>query len=280
MTVPERGARRRTVLFFGDSVTRGYGVGRERRFAALVAERLRERSASRWTFDVAATSSDFAVYGKHLDVHLRRHRPEVLVCQCPGGPACFFPRFPGWTRRLIALEQRLFERLTERYIEAEVRGHGEGGRSRRESLYEGLYLDRLHRWQPSNWPIVGRWWRARASRYPSVPKVTCAEYLDRMRRVADQVRERGVPSTLFIGLLPMAEDVCPGYRGRARGWCAELKHALDAPERGSHFLDVLAALGDGDFDRLLLGDRIHLSAEGHRAVATLVAPALAPLLPS
>ena len=81
------------VLFFGDSATRGYGVGRERRFATLVADEARGRGGTPWEFSVAATTSDFRAFRERLGIELGRVRPEVLVCQCPVGPACSYPRF-------------------------------------------------------------------------------------------------------------------------------------------------------------------------------------------
>ena len=265
----------RTILFFGDSATRGYGVGRELRFAERVATDL---AAMPWRFTVAASSSDFAVYRKRLIAELEGVRPEVLVCQCPVGPACFFPRFPPWARAVIAVRQRVFERLTDRYVDRELHEHGAAGRTRHESLYEGRYLDRLHRWQPSNWPVVGRVWRARVSRYPTIPKLTCEGYVGRMQRLQGDARERGVRRLLFVGLLPVAESVCPGYFARVPLWCVALRAALDDPSTGCRFLDVFGPLHAVSIDRLLLRDRVHLSPEGHRLLANLVRPALEPLL--
>jgi lysophospholipase L1-like esterase len=265
-----------TVLFFGDSVTRGYGVGREGRFAALVETGLHGRSGAIWAFEVASATSDFRVFRTRLEVELEQIRPVVLVCQCPIGPACFFPRFPRWARSIMAIENRLLARLTAAHVESELRGGD--GRTRHEALYEGRYLDRVMRWQPSNWPLVGRLWRARVTRYPTIPKLTCERYVRRMAELRDRAREAGVRQTLFLGLLPIAEDVCPGYRERAPGWCAELRRVLDGPGRSSRFLDVYAVLRDGPLGALLLKDRVHLSEEGHRRVAALVAPALEPLL--
>lgn len=263
-------------LFFGDSATRGYGVGRDGRFAALVETAVRARSGAGWTFEVESARSDFRVFRSRLEVALEQVRPLLLVCQCPVGPACFFPRFPRWARAVMAIENRLFAWLTDARVASELRRAD--GRTRHEALYEGRYLDRLMRWQPSNWPLVGPLWRARVVRYPTIPKVTCEGYVRRMVELRDRARKAGVRQTLFLGLLPVAEDVCPGYRERVPGWCAELRRALDDAEQGSSFVDVHAALRDVPLGTLLLKDRVHLSEEGHRRVAALVAPVLEPLL--
>ncbi len=266
---------RTTILFFGDSATRGYGVGRELRFPALVAAELAARSKIPLTFDVGAARSDFRDFRSRFESELTRVRPLVLVCQCPVGPACFFPRFPASVRTLLALEKKIFDRMTDRFVESEIRG---GERTRHDALYEGRYLDRVNRWKPSNWPIIGPLWRARVRRYPTVAKITCEGYVERMVRLRDQARAGGVREILFLGLLPVFEDVCPGYDSRAPAWCAALRRALDVADAGSAFLDVHATLGTADLNRLLLRDRIHLSVHGHREVARLVVPALEPLL--
>jgi hypothetical protein len=266
------------VLFFGDSATRGYGVGREARFATLVEKELDGRPAERWSFEVESTVSDFRRLRSRLDAALERVRPLVLVCQCPVGPACFQARFPWWVRSLIGLQNRLSARTRDTLIASELRAAGEDGRTRHDSLYEGRYLDRVHRRRLSNWPVVGRLWRARASRYPTVEKLSCAGYVERMLDLRERARAAGVREALFIGLLPVADDVCPGYGERAPRWCSELRLALDEDEKGSRFLDVLAPLEHVPRDRLLLEDRVHLSAEGHRAVAQIVTSALEPLL--
>jgi len=264
------------VLFFGDSATRGYGVGRERRYATLVGERVRGRTEGAWDFAVGATLSDFRAFRERLGIELGRVQPEVLVCQCPVGPACSSPRFPPWARAIMAVEHRLVARLAERYVSDELREDGD--RTRQESLYEGRWLTRLHRWRPSNWPVFGPLWKARASRYPPVHKVTVEGYVDRMRRLRAIGRERGAQRFLFVGLIPVADDVCVGYLSRAPAWCAAVRSALDEPHDGSRFVDVFTPLLEAGLDRVLLNDRVHLSVEGHRVAAGLVGPALEPLL--
>ena len=268
----------RTVLFFGDSATRGYGVGRERRYAALVAAELASRWNGQWTFEVEATASDFRTYRTRFATHLERVHPAVVVCQCPVGPACFFPRFPLWVRPLMAVRRRTFSWLKDRYIRNELRGDASGDRTYRDSLYEGHWLNRLHRWRPSRWPVVGPWWTARARQLPPIPKITSARYLERMRALVDDAQARGVRQVLVLGPIPVAEDICPGYFVRVAAWSLELRAAFDTPERGVRFLDLFAALRDIPSERLLLRDRIHPSPEGHREVARLLTPTLEPLL--
>jgi hypothetical protein len=243
---------------------------------ALVESALRTSGSDGWVFEVAAAATDFRDYRKRLDPELMRVRPRVLVCQCPGGPSCPTPSFPRWARALMTIERRLLARLIDAHVATEVRSDPD--RTRHDARYEGRYLDRVSRWEPSNWPVVGPIWRTRVSRYLAVPKLTCEGYVQRILDLRERARTAGVRQVLFIGLLPIAEDVCPGHRVRAPGWCAALRGALDDPENGSRFLDIHGALADLPLDRLLLKDRTHLSEDGHRRVAALVAPVLAPLL--
>ncbi|MGH7899744.1 MAG: SGNH/GDSL hydrolase family protein, partial [Candidatus Binatia bacterium] len=212
----------RTVLFFGDSITRGYGVGRERCFATLVADELGARSASSWKFEVVTGWSSFPSYRQRLQPGLKRVQPEILVLQCPSGPACYFPRFPAPVRGYMRIQKRLLAWLTGRYVQSEIRREPAGGRTSYDALYDGRFLDRLHGWRPSHWPVVGPWWRRRAETYPPIPKVSREGYLKRIQHLVDDARAHGVRETVLIGLLPMTEDVCPGYLARARQWCAAL----------------------------------------------------------
>ncbi len=266
----------RTILFYGDSATRGYGVGRDLRFAALIANDIRARATSEWQFSVGASSSDFSPYRKRLIVELERSRPEVLVCQCPVGPACYLPKFPAWVRAAMTVRHRFFKRLRKRYMTAEMRT--DDTRTDHESMYEGRWLSQLYGWQPSNWPLVGPLWRARVRRYPTIATVDLEGYVKRMLRLREEARTRGTRKTLFIGLIPVAEDICPGYLSRAPLWCAALRTALDEPGDHSRFVDVFAPLLEQGLDRMLLKDRIHLTAEGHRLAASLIGPVLEPLL--
>ena len=77
----------RTVLFFGDSNTRGYGVGREMRFAAQIEAALAPVVGDRWRFVASGASSDFREIRVRLHGAVAKYQPDVLVWQCPTGPA-------------------------------------------------------------------------------------------------------------------------------------------------------------------------------------------------
>src|SRR5688572_27292090 len=93
-----------TILFFGDSITRGFGVGRQARFAALLETAFRARGHDRWRVAVAYGRSYGPMYIEGLERAMQRHRPQVLVCQCPIGALLLWPQYPLWIRSL----QRLF----------------------------------------------------------------------------------------------------------------------------------------------------------------------------
>ena len=84
----------RTVLFFGDSNTRGYGVGRERRYTSLVEKALGPTVGSEWRFVVTGTESDFRLISERLERAVATNSPDVVVWQIPTGPCSYFPRWP------------------------------------------------------------------------------------------------------------------------------------------------------------------------------------------
>lgn len=269
----------RTVLFFGDSNTRGYGVGRRERFAALIEAQLARTVAASWRVAVAATESDLRVIPERLDLALTRYAPDVLVWQCPTGPAAYFVAYPPWARRARALYALFFERLRERAIRRDVaRAGGDARRSRHDALYEGLYVDRLYRWRPASWPgtrYVNGWL---AARYGTRVKATCDRYVAFVTEMRDRVHARGCGTILFLGLLPHSDLVYPGYMQRARAWNERLEAALHRAERGDFYLDVTRHFGKTDVEQCLLSDGAHLTRAGHRRVAEIVLATLPDLL--
>src|SRR5262245_50156655 len=98
----------RTILFFGDSDTRGYGVGRQARFATLVEAALAEQEGG-WRCEVAQAPSSFRSFAKRIDAALAKHAPDIVVWQCPTGPAAYVIRYPAWIRAIAAVHNRGFD---------------------------------------------------------------------------------------------------------------------------------------------------------------------------
>lgn len=256
----------RSLLFFGDSNTRGYGVGRERRFASLVTQAIDEAAPGEWTAAVAHAESDFRAFRPRLEAALDRHAPELLVIQCPTGPASWFVAVPPWFRRARRPLERLLEWREQRLVARELRRAPQRYPSARDARYDGLYLERLHRLEPR------KWWGFRnlngplARRYGLEVKATLERYLDRMLDLRARVRAKTDAEIVCIGLLSADERIYPGYRARVAEWTPRLAAALDDPAARSSFVDPTAALG-WNVDEILLRDGTHLSREGHRRVA-------------
>jgi lysophospholipase L1-like esterase len=268
----------RTVLFFGDSNTRGYGVGRAGRYAALVEAELRADGIGDWQFALEYAVSDFRVIPGRLEAAVATHVPRVIVWQCPTGPASFFVNYPRWIAAPRALYHRLLERLQERYIRADVRADPTRQRSRYDALYEGRYLDTLHRWKPWHVPGALALRRHVARRHGVIAKTTGERYVRRICRLRDATLAQMPASILFLGLLPLSDEYYTGYTQRAKEWGAALAAVLHEPAASRFYLDVHEPLTRNGTERLLLRDGTHLSPEGHRRLAGIVAPRLRELM--
>src|SRR4051794_38595735 len=108
----------RTVLFFGDSNTRGYGVGRALRYPALVETALRADGVD-WRFATATTASDFRLIPARLDTAISAFDPAIIVWTCPTGPLAYYVREPEWYRRLRRRFRPWLRRRQERIIAAD-----------------------------------------------------------------------------------------------------------------------------------------------------------------
>lgn len=267
----------RTVLFFGDSNTRGYGVGREQRYAAHVEAALAPVVDQRWRFVVSGTDSDFRAIPDRLHGAVTKYRPDILVWQCPTGPAAYFVNYPAWLRPLRAAFNYGFHWRTEWSIRREQRRAAPALSSRRDVMYDGRYVDALYRVRPSALPVtrhVNGWL---AARYGLVVKATRERYLELMARHRDQLRTEADADLLLVGLMPHSDYSYPGYHDRVTAWGEDLARLFHRPDEGSTYLDVYAPLAEHP-QRHLLRDGTHLSASGHRRVAELVVPTLLPLL--
>jgi lysophospholipase L1-like esterase len=268
----------RTILFFGDSNTRGYGVGRERRYAALIEAELHARGEASWKVAVSGADSDFRVIPARLDAAIAKHQPDILVWQLPTGPAAYFVRYPPWLRPLRALYNSFFAWQRERHIRGDItRMGGPERRPRREAMFEGMYVASLYRWRPASWPITRHANRWLAARYGLVVKATRERYLEIMARHRERLRAQTGARFLFFGLLPQRESFYPGFGARVLAWSKDLGDLLDRPADGSHYLDVSPSLVPVA-DAVVLEDGAHLTASGHRQVAALVLPRLVELM--
>ncbi|MBI3767198.1 MAG: SGNH/GDSL hydrolase family protein [Deltaproteobacteria bacterium] len=267
----------RTILFFGDSNTRGYGVGREHRYAAHVEAALAPAMGADWRFAVSGADSDFRVIPERLYRAVAKHRPDILVWQCPTGPAAHFVQYPPWLRPLRAAYNTLFRWRRELGIRVEQVRAEPALSSRRDVLYDGLYVDALYRWRPAAWPgtrHVNGWL---AARYGVVVKATRERYLELIERHRERLRVESGARLLFLGLVPHSDYMYPGYGARVTAWSRDLAALLHHPEDGSVYVDLYTPLAAHP-RRHLLHDGAHLAADGHRRVAELVIPALLPLM--
>ena len=270
----------RTVLFFGDSNTRGYGVGRARRYATLVENALAPEMGSAWRFAAAGASSDFKDIRERLYPAMDKHRPDILVWQCPTGPAAYFVQYPPWLRPIRTVYNTFFKWQRQWRIQRDVaRGGGEVLRSRREAISEGLYVDALYRWRPASWTLTRNVNGLIARRYGTFVKATKERYLELMDRHRSRLRETSGAPVLFLGLLPHSDHFYPGFCERALAWGRDLEALLHDPARDSYYLELCAPLlQDGGVARHLLRDGAHMSPAGHERVAALVTPVLGELM--
>jgi lysophospholipase L1-like esterase len=269
----------RTVLIFGDSNTRGFGVGRERRFSSLIEKALAPTVGSAWRFVVKGTESDFRLIPERLEKAVTTTLPDIIVWQLPTGPCSYFVRYPWWLRPFRAVYDAVFEQLRERGIrgDAALRGGSEKS-ARDDALYEGLFLDDLHRWRPATWPVTRHGNKWLASHYGTEVKATRERYLELVGRHSDRLRALSDAHQLLLGFLPHSDDMFPGYGERAVQWSKDLQGLLHQPARGRTYFELYGPLTQGGVARNLLRDGIHLSAEGHRRVAELVSPVLLSLI--
>ena len=269
----------RTVLFFGDSNTRGYGVGRERRYTSLVEKALGPTVGSEWRFVVTGTESDFRLISERLERAVATNSPDVVVWQIPTGPCSYFPRYPTWLRPLRAAYEAAFDRWREHMIRSDAAHRGGSEESaRREALYEGLYLDHVFRWRPSTWPVTRHVSGWLAARYGTEVKATRERYFELVLRYSDRMRTQSDAHQLLLGLLLHSDDMFPGYGERALAWSRDLYGLLHQPGQGRSYLELCAPLMEGGVARYLLRDGTHLSAAGHQRVAELVTPVLQSLI--
>ena len=267
----------RTVLFFGDSNTRGYGVGREMRFAAQIEAALAPIVGDRWGFIVSGTSSDFREIRDRLHGAVAKYQPDVLVWQIPTGPAAYFVEYPAWLRPIRAVYNYGFKWRKEWGIRREQRRAMPERSSRRDVMYDGRYVDAVYRMRPATWPITRHANGWLAARYGLHVKATLERYLELMARHRDQLRRETDALLVFLGLVPHNDDLYPGFGARVKAWTPELRRLLHQPDEGSMYVDLYPALAEHP-TRHLLHDGAHLAVSGHRRVAELVVPVLQPLL--
>lgn len=267
----------RTVLFFGDSNTRGYGTGRERRYAALVEAALAPTTGAGWRFVVRGADSDFHAIAERLHGAVAKYQPDVVVWQCPTGPAAYFVQYPPWLRPIRAAYNAMFKWRRERGIRTEQARADAARSSRHDVLYDGRYVDSLYRWRPASWPITRHANALLARRYGVFVKATRERYLELMARHRDRLRADSRARLLFLGLVPHDDAFYPGFGARVTEWSPHLAALLHHPEDGAVYVDLYATLADHP-RRHLLHDGAHLAPDGHRKVADLVVPALVPLM--
>lgn len=268
----------RTVLLFGDSNTRGFGVGAEARFATLVEAILGHAFDPPWKFAVGHSVSDFHVFPGRLDAALAKHSPEVVVLQCPTGPATYWINYPRWIRWFVTTSGWTFKQLQEAYIRAYLPNGSDQPQARRDTLYEGKFVDPLYRWNLAQWNgprQIRRWF---AKRYGVLVKATGPRYVQLMCRLRDRLRSQSRAKVLVLGLLPHSEDYYPDYHKRAREFGKLLHAALHRPDEDVVYLDLYDALMPEGFDGMVISDGKHLSVDGHRRLAPIVASALEPLM--
>lgn len=266
----------KTVLFFGDSNTRGYGVDPQLRWASLVEEQLRGATREPWTYAVASSWSDFKAIPKRLEAALAEYDPSIVVMACPTGPAAYYLHYPEWARKIGAVNRRIFAWADWFHVRAAMRSAKQS--SERDVRYEGRYVDALHRWQILRWPGARQLNRWMGSHYGVRVKATRERYLEWMEQRREQIRSQTAAPILFLSLIPHSDDYHPGYLQRAREWNRDLAALLDRPAEGSHYLDLFEPLAGRPTADMLLRDGTHLSPRGHSVVAPVIAPFLQQLM--
>jgi lysophospholipase L1-like esterase len=263
-----------TILFAGDSNTRGYGVGRDRRFVGLVGQHLESAGFDGWTLATATSRSSFGQLRDRLARALDEHAPELVVLQVPTGPATQFVRYPDWIKPLTLRHFRVVARSRQRMIEAVVDERG-GAVSQRDVEYEGLYVERLQRRDPASW-LGGRYLRwLVAKRYGTIEKATKERYVELVGELATLVAASGPKAVVIHGLIRQSESRYPGWLARATEWTAALAAAHHHPDDHRYFVDVLTPLCRHRDRRVLLNDGTHLTPFGHACVAPVVGDAVA-----
>lgn len=264
----------RTVLFFGDSNTRGYGCGRDHRYAAHVEAALAPVAGDRWRFVVSAAESDFRAIRDRLYRSVAKYEPDLLVWQCPTGPAAYFVQYPPWLTPIRDVYNRMFQRRRERAIRNAQAVADESRSSRYDVMYDGEYLDDLYRWRPAAWPVARHANRWLAARYGLRVKATRERYLEVMTGHRDRLlAETSVRQIVFVGFIPHSDDFYPGFHDRVTAWGPDLVALLHRPEFATVYVDPYVTLAAGS-GRHLLRDGAHLTPEGHRILAAIVAPVL------
>jgi len=271
----------KTVLFFGDSNTRGYGVGPQYRYATLVEHALSGSTSEPWQFVVRSALSDFRVIGAKLHEVVEQHRPDVLVWQLPTGPAAYFVQYPWWLRPIRRAYNALFRARKELSIRRQMQRESDddADEMRRTVENQGLYLNSVYRWRPAAWPLTRHANPFLAARYGLITKATRERYLQLVSRHIDRVRTVIDGPILFLGFIPHSEFMYPGFDERVRAWGPDLTRLLHRPADGSTYLDVYPALYAHP-QHHLLSDGAHLTPDGHRALADMVIPVLGTLLRS
>lgn len=270
----------RTVLLFGDSNMRGFGVGREARFAALAESALAPTATAAWQFAVSSCASELGLIRQRLPHALTKYAPDLLVLHCPGGPTVPLIDYPAWVRAPQSLHKRLLARIEAFHQRAERRSP-DTQRTEREVLYDGLYVDQIHRWKPSSVPVLSHIRRAIIKRFPTTPVITLEKYLARLQELVDlirRIRPRPVP-IVFLGLVPLRPDYYPGYNERVLGWSTAIAEALHRPAEHLFYVDTSPLFSVAP-RLMLIRDGTHLSAEGHRRVAELIVPMLRQVMES
>lgn len=264
----------RTVLFFGDSNTRGFGVGREARFATLLQNRVAGVTGGDWRFEVGSCASHIPLIHERLSAAIDKYRPDLLFLHCPGGPLVPMIDYPAWVRGPQRMHRLLLRWIESLYKYADRRQLGDGvDRSEREVLYEGLYLNPTHLWKPSSAPLLRDLRRIVVSRLPTTGVIRLERYLDRLSELYALVRSKSSAPVTFYGVFPLRPDYYPGFNERVQSWTAPIAERLASLEGSPQYVDV-SALFAVPAETLLLRDGTHLSPVGHRRVADLLAPAL------
>ena len=250
----------------------------EHRYAAILESMLAPTLGGRWRFAVASSPSDLRVIGEKLESALEQYRPDALMLNCPTGPASFFINYPRWMNLLRSMPARFLEWRKESAVALEIRNDSRRERTRRDVLREGRFIDSVYRSRLSSWPALRRLRAHAGRRYGVVVKTTSERYVERLLGFRTIARDHMQGPILFVGVIPLSDNLYPGFHQRAHEWNRELnKHLPDTAQR-CFFIDVMEELAVMPSSRLLLNDETHLSIEGHRRFAELLLPELRRLI--
>lgn len=265
----------RTVLFFGASNTRGYGIDPAQRFAAILERELSTSFDDAWQFVVSTSPHQFQAFRAKLKAAIAHTPPTILVIQCPTYPLSFPIDFPRWVNALRAVQGRHLHWRRERAVAAEISRDPTGARNRRDALREGRFIESVYRFRLTSRPSLRRLRNLAARRYGVRATSTLSQYLEGMASLQAAARDHFRGPIVFIGLLPMGENGFPGYAARAHEWNRAVAGRFTDAAQNLFFVDVLEPLAQLPPDRLLLSDETHLNIEGHRRLAELLRPDLA-----